>query len=331
MQLKYFLKPMQSILARGKAQFRFVAKYGSRYLELGVLKQHPPREWSQEHFPAKKSPQKLKISIVTPSFNQGAFIEETILSVLNQNYSNLEYIIQDGLSNDSTSTVLSKYQDRAIIDIRKDGGQTAALNLGFAKATGEILAYLNSDDLLSQGTLEYVNYIFNQYPDVDVIYGNRLIIDENSKLIGRWVLGGYDRDHLTKVDYVPQETMFWRRRAWDKIGAHFDESFRFAMDWELISRFIKYELKFMHLPYFLGIFRVHSAQKTTTQNEQIGHKECLRIMREFHGEKASIEMLIEALQSYAKICAVNSLALDLFNIRISKNMPRLGNLIFFWR
>lgn len=303
----------------------------SKYLEVGLLKQHAPKELIAETFPPQQiSANKLKISIVTPSFNQAQFIEETVRSILDQNYSNLEYIIQDGASTDGTDKVLSKYVDLANIEIKKDAGQTAALNQGFAKSTGDILAYLNSDDLLSIGTLEYVNYMFNKYPDVDVIYGNRIIIDENSKQIGRWILSAFDRDLLTKADYIPQETMFWRRRAWEKVGSKFDENFKFAMDWNLISRFIKANMKFKHVPYFLGIFRVHSTQKTTTQIHLIGLKESLKIMSDFHGSSATVDMMKDTLITYRKTCAVNSMLFGLFKIRTSRRFPLLGKCLFSW-
>ena len=131
-------------------------------------------------------------SIVTPSFNQGQFLEETIRSVLDQNYPRLEYVIQDGGSTDESVKVIEKYRGRlAHAESRKDKGQGHAINLGFAHATkGDIMAYLNSDDLLLPGSLNYVAAYFERHPKVDVVYGHRVVINEGSREIARWVLPG---------------------------------------------------------------------------------------------------------------------------------------------
>ena len=99
------------------------------------------------------------------------------------------------------------------------------------------MAWLNSDDLLLPGALFYVAEYFRKHPEVDVIYGHRIIINEDNRETGRWVLPPHNDNMLQWADYVPQETMFWRRDLWDKVGGYVDESFQFAMDWELILRF----------------------------------------------------------------------------------------------
>jgi glycosyltransferase involved in cell wall biosynthesis len=225
------------------------------------------------------------ISIVTPSFRQGNFIERTLLSVLNQNYSKLEYHVQDGGSPDQTTTILKRYEEQlSSWSAKKDSGQSQAINHGFANTSGEIMALLNSDDLLLPNALAIVADYFNRHPDVDVVYGNRLLIDEYDMEIGRWIMPGHDSDVLSWVDYVPQETMFWRRRIWDKIGGQVDESFRFAMDWDLLVRFRDAGAKFAHIPRFLGAFRIHAHQKTSAAINEIGHKEMNRIRERLHGK-----------------------------------------------
>ena len=159
----------------------------------------------------------------------------------------------------------------------KDNGQSQAINLGFANTTGEIMAWLNSDDLLLPGSLALVVDYFNKHPDVDVVYGNRLLINEDDMEIGRWIMPGHDNAVLSWVDYVPQETMFWRRRVWDKVGGGIDESFRFAMDWDLLVRFREAGAKFAHLPHFIGAFRIHQQQKTSASISEIGYQEMDRI------------------------------------------------------
>src|SRR5439155_11875113 len=116
-------------------------------------------------------------------------------------------------------------------------GQAHAINLGFRHATGEILAYLNSDDLLLPGALAYVANHVVRHPEVGVVYGHRVVIDADGREVGRWVLPPQDDASLVWDDYVPQETMFWRRRAWERVGARLDETFHFALDWDLILRF----------------------------------------------------------------------------------------------
>src|SRR6202162_2378644 len=99
------------------------------------------------------------------------------------------------------------------------------------------MAWLNSDDIMLPGALAYVATYFNQHPGIDVVYGHRILIHENDQQNGRWVMPGHNYDLLSWADYIPQETLFWRRRIWDKVGGRVDESFRFAMDWDLLVRF----------------------------------------------------------------------------------------------
>jgi glycosyltransferase involved in cell wall biosynthesis len=202
------------------------------------------------------------IAIVSPSLNQAPFIGAMIDSVLNQNYPSLKFHIQDGGSSDATLDILRRYEGRISWTSAKDNGQAHAVNLGFRKVEGEIMAYLNSDDLLLPGTLHYVAGIFAANPKLDVVYSHRICIDDNGREIGRWILPRHDAGALRWFDYVPQETLFWRRRAWDAVGG-LDEGFHYALDWDLILRMQAKGRRFKRLPRFLGCFRVHDAQKTT--------------------------------------------------------------------
>lgn len=228
------------------------------------------------------------ISIVTPSFNQAHFLGKTIASVINQDYPALEYIIQDGGSTDNSTEVIQRYQSSLKHwESNKDNGQSHAINLGFRHATGDIMAYLNSDDILSPGTLHYVANYFAQHPEVDVVYGHRVLIDEEGADIGRWVLPHHNSEVLTWADYIPQETLFWRLSIWEKVGGRIDESFRFAMDWDLLLRFKEAGAKFARLPRFLGMFRIHGQQKTSSQMSDIGLKEMKRLRYRCHGYHVS--------------------------------------------
>ncbi len=240
-----------------------------------------------------------KISLVTPSLNQGQFLKQTIESVLAQNYPDLEYIIQDGCSFDNTPEILEKFRPLVKhISSQHDTGQSNAINLGFTHATGEIMAWLNSDDIFLPNTLNYVVQFFQKHPEVDVVYGHRILINQNDQEIGRWILPPHDKKVLEYVDYVPQETLFWRREIWNKVGGFLDESFHFALDWDLLLRFQQAGANIIRLPRFLGAFRVHPQQKTTQQLVNLGNVEIQRIRLKIHGREISNEEIAENIRSY---------------------------------
>lgn len=273
--------------------------------KLGSFFQYPPQPINipaKYHKPSSIAQDRLPcISIVTPSYNQAAFVEQTIKSVLDQEYPNLDYIIQDGASTDGTVEILERYRPQlAHLESARDEGQTNAINLGFAKSDGEIMAYLNSDDLILPGTLPYVAEFFVTHPDIDVVYGHRIIIDEYDREVGRWVMPPHDDEVLDWADYIPQETMFWRRRIWEKIGGHFDEDFHFAMDWDLVLRFRAAGAKIVRLPRFMGAFRVHSQQKTTAQISDVGQKEMFHLRERCLGHAVTQQEVSRAVQPYIR-------------------------------
>ena len=213
----------------------------------------------------------------------------------------MEYIVQDAASSDDSLEILDRYATSfAHFESRPDNGFGHGINLGFSHATGEIMAYLNSDDLLLPGTLHYVAAHFAQHPEVDVIYGHRVVIDEYDAEIGRWVLPAHDNEVLTWADYVPQETLFWRRSAWDKAGGAIDESFRFAIDWDLLLRFREAGACIKRLPRFLGAFRVHPHQKTSAQMEEIGRHEMSILRKRSHDRIVTATEIDRAVQPYLR-------------------------------
>ncbi len=270
---------------------------------LGVLYQYPPRPL---HVPARYSnqpqrPSAIRLSMVTPSLDQGAFIERTIRSVLDQNYTNLEYIVQDGGSTDGTLGVLERYSGvLSFVESIPDDGFGNAINRGFEHATGEIMCYLNSDDVLLPGGVHHVMSYFERHPQVDVVYGHRAVIDEYDAEIGRWVLPPHNDEILSWADYVPQETLFWRRRIWDKCGGAIDESFRFAIDWDLLLRFRDAGAKMVRLPRFLGGFRVHPHQKTSSELQEIGVVEMNRLRERCHGRSVMDWEVSRAIAPYLR-------------------------------
>jgi len=269
--------------------------------KLGVLHQHAPRELRvpPRHARSTAPARPPRISLVTPSFGQADFIERTIRSVLEQGYPSLEYYVQDGGSTDGTRAILERYADRlAGWDSRPDSGQSEAINRGFARTTGEIMAWLNSDDVLLPGTLAYVAEYFARHPEVDVVYGHRVLLDESDRQIGVWILPGHDDDVLSWADFVPQETMFWRRRIWEKAGGGIDQSFQFAMDWDLLVRFRRAGARFARLPRFLAGFRVHAQQKTSASITDVGFREMNLIRERELGRVPSKAEIRKAVRSY---------------------------------
>jgi glycosyltransferase involved in cell wall biosynthesis len=215
-----------------------------------------------------------RISVVVPSLNQGQFIGQTLESIISQSYPDLELIVVDGGSTDDSVQVIESYQKHITWWVSEpDKGQAHAINKGMGQATGDILAWLNSDDCLMPNALYRIGAIFINNPDVDVVYGQRVLINEEGQDIGKWILPTHRNFILTYADYIPQETMYWRRKLWDKVGGYVEESFKFAMDWELIRRFIETDAKFKLIPAFLGQFRVHSSQKTSAAIESDGFRE----------------------------------------------------------
>jgi hypothetical protein len=279
-----------------------IVKY-DRY-PLGTLRQYEPIPFIPRTPKVPKLSTTPTIAIVTPSFKQASFIGRTVASVLDQGYPQLQYTVQDAASPDGTAEILSQIKHPHFQWVsRPDGGQADALNRGFAEVSGDIMAYLNSDDTLLPGTLHIVADYFNRHPDIDVLYGHRLIINEDDKEIGRWYMPSFDSDEIRYVDYIPQETLFWRRRAWEKVGSSFDSSLRFCMDWDLLLRFRSAGLKFARIPKLLGCFRVHTQQKTSSIIHDVGLKEMTKLRRqEFKG----VDPLDERITYFSHYAMVRS-------------------------
>jgi FkbM family methyltransferase len=234
---------------------------------LGELRQYPPVELRvprrQLHLRAPRNAP--KIALVTPSYNQGDFIERTIRSVFDQSYPVLEYVVQDGGSDDSTLAVLDRYRNRFAACVSEpDDGQADAINRGFANTSGEIMSWLNSDDVLLPGALAAVALHFAKHPETDLVYGQRAVIDEQDRQVGLWILPPHEDWTLELADYVPQETMFWRRSLWEAAGGRLDPGYQYALDWELLLRFKDAGARIVRLPYVMGAFRLHADQKTST-------------------------------------------------------------------
>jgi len=205
-----------------------------------------------------------RISVITPSYNQDNYLEQTILSVLNQNYPNLEYIIIDGGSTDGSVDIIKKYEKYLAYWIsEKDKGQSHAINKGFEKSTGEILAYLNSDDLYLPLTLMKVNDYFSRNPSHKFVFGNLVLIDEDSDIVRLKRQLHYDFNSGCLLGFgkiIDQPSSFWSREILSQVG-YLDESYEYCMDAEYWSRVAR-KFKMYHYNEYLSCFRLHSSSKT---------------------------------------------------------------------
>jgi glycosyltransferase involved in cell wall biosynthesis len=216
-----------------------------------------------------------RVTIVTPSFNQGDFVEETILSVLQQTYSNIEYIVVDGGSTDCTNDILQKYQDQITLIQGQDEGQTDAINIGFRKATGDLVGWLNSDDVLETEAVERIVEAYEQNSDASIYYGYARIIDSEGDFIGfpRW--GRLTYDNLVRGrPCLIQQGSFYPRHYIEQVG-YLDASLRMAMDVDLFLKLLKLgEAEF--IPEFLARIRVYDQTKTS-RYQGILFRETIRV------------------------------------------------------
>src|SRR5215510_6127310 len=173
----------------------------------------------------------LSISVVTPSYNQGTFIERTILSVLEQDVAPLEYIVVDGGSKDGTVDILARYAHTISYVSEPDDGQAAAVNKGLAMTSGAIIGWLNSDDVYYRGALAAVRTYFAAHPEVDVLYGNADHIDEHDRILELYPCEPWDPVRLRDVCYLCQPAVFFRRRVVERFGP-LDARLVFCMDYE---------------------------------------------------------------------------------------------------
>ncbi|MFN0069652.1 MAG: glycosyltransferase family 2 protein [Limisphaerales bacterium] len=227
------------------------------------------------------------VSIVTPSFNQAAYLEATLRSVLEQTYAPIEYIVMDGGSRDGSAELLQRYAPRlAHWQSGPDGGFGDAIAQGFARSHGEILAYLNSDDLLAPDAVERAVGALSEDPSAVLAYGHRACIDGSGRLL-------YLRPSmpcLARSPYaaliIPQETCFWRRSAYLAAGG-MNAGLRFAIDYDLFSR-LSHQGEFHRVPGLWGFFRKHCGSKTMTSYHDVGIAEGRRIQREQWGGEVPV-------------------------------------------
>ena len=220
-----------------------------------------------------------KISIITPSYNQGKYIERTILSVKNQNYPNYEHIIIDGGSTDETFDVIRKYPEIKLIV--KKSNQSEALNIGFKAADGNIVGWINSDDIYLPGAFGNAVKFLNSNDTISMVYSDCQFIDETDAVVGKWVTDSFDYfRNLNYAQMIPQPTIFFRRSVFDRVG-YIEETLNYAMDLDFFIRVSK-SCKIVRVPQVqFAAFRVHSNSKTVSQRKKF-EPEIIKI-RKNHG------------------------------------------------
>lgn len=240
------------------------------------------------------------VTIITPSFNHAAFIRETIDSVLSQDYPNIEYIIMDGGSADGTAEVVNPYLDQLTFISEKDRGQSHAINKGFAVARGQIVAWLNSDDLFLPGAVSNAVAAFKNHPSAAVVYGEGYQIDisGNIKCVFPHTQP-FDLWRLTHLsDYILQQTVFFRKSALDVVGP-LREDLNYVMDWDILIRLGK-QFDFIYIPKELGCLREYEAAKTFSGGLKRVH-EIRRLLSEHTGTRLPRGYIIYGLDTYAQI------------------------------
>jgi glycosyltransferase involved in cell wall biosynthesis len=209
-----------------------------------------------------------KITIVTPSYNQGRFLEQTILSVIGQHYPDLEYIIMDGGSTDDSIEIIKKYDSHlAHWESGKDRGQAHAINKGLALATGSIFGWINSDDFYLPGTLSFVAEQLDAGKP-ELLFGNCLhFVDDQQRAYGSDVRSEHETRDLLLADYIIQPSSFWTRESWLKAGV-LDELLHFGFDWEWFIRAMKAGVAFRPTNRYLSAYRIHGEHKTAVGGDK---------------------------------------------------------------
>jgi len=244
-------------------QLSLILDFGRTFMRIAEEAVRGRSEKLPPHAPRRDSALLPRVTVVTPSYNQAEFLELTIRSVLDQDYPNLEYIIIDGDSTDGSVDIIKKYEDRLAYWVSEpDRGQTHAINKGWERSTGDILAYLNSDDLYLPGAIAASVDLLERRADSDLVYGSIQTIDESGALLNRVRPGRFSLDRLARSCFIPQPTVFFRRSLLSEIG-FLNESRRFCMDYEYWLRASKLTSP-RWLDRFTAEFRYHPASKSSS-------------------------------------------------------------------
>lgn len=220
------------------------------------------------------------VTVVTPSYNQGAFIEETILSVLNQTGIAIEHIVMDGGSTDGTLEILRKFEGRLSYLSEKDKGQTDAINKGLRRARGRIIAYLNSDDTYLPGAVAKAVRFLDRRREYAMVYGEGYHVDVHGRFLERYYTEPFDFQRLSEICFICQPTVFLRRELLTTVG-YFDESLQFCMDYDYWIRVGK-RYSIGYLPEYLATSKLHAKGKTLA-NQTAFHREIVHMIQRHYG------------------------------------------------
>jgi glycosyltransferase involved in cell wall biosynthesis len=222
-----------------------------------------------------------RVSVVMPSFNQGRFIERAIQSVLSQGYPDLELLVFDGGSTDETVGVLERYAAVLRWVSEPDHGQADAVNKGLRASSGEVIGWLNSDDVYRPGALSTACGFLDAHPDVDVVYGEADYIDSDDRLLGRYYTEAWDAARLRDTNILCQPAAFFRRRVVDCYGL-LDEGLKYCLDYEYWLRLAFGGARFAYVPAVLAASRLHPETKTLGERLPM-HPEINRMLRAYYG------------------------------------------------
>lgn len=221
------------------------------------------------------------VTVVTPSYQQASFIEETIQSVLTQTGVRVEYLVMDGGSTDGTLEILEKYRPRLTYLSEEDQGQTDAINKGFQRAQGRFLAYLNSDDTYLPGTLAKAVRFLDEHPEFAMVYGEGYHVDVQGRFLERYYTEPFDFQRLAEICFICQPTVFLRREMLSAVG-YLDTRLQYCMDYDYWIRIGKgYAVGY--LPSYLARSRLHPENKTLFHRVQV-HQEILDTVRRHYGQ-----------------------------------------------
>ena len=232
------------------------------------------------------------VTIITPSFNQAAYLEQTILSVLEQDYLHIEYIVVDGASTDNSVDIIRKYESKLTYWVsEKDNGQADAINKGFARATGEVIAWLNSDDYYLAGAVSAAVKIFEEHPEVVLVYGNMLAVDEYGKTFNTLNYKQLTLEDLLCFQIIGQPAVFMRRSALETAG-RLDPTFHFLLDhylWIQLAR----QGKILHVDQIWAAARYHVEAKNRAKAAEFG-REAFRILENVTQDENLADVLAKA-------------------------------------
>lgn len=230
----------------------------------------------------------MKVSIITPSFNQAKYLDATLQSVLSQDYRDIELLVFDGGSNDGSVDILKRQTDERLRWIsRKDKGQTDAINQGLYASKGEIVAYLNSDDVYYPDAIRTAADYFLSHPECEILYGEAHHLHEDGSVMEEYYCEPWNYERLLKVCFICQPAVFWRRSVQQRFG-FFDETLNYGMDYDYWLRVGK------HIPFhflkgrFLAGSRLHADTKTLSKRVDV-HREIFRVVARHAAQSEPIE------------------------------------------